>query len=557
MKRLNITIISILLLFSCSQKSPKVIVERKENNPIYDKAFQYSEEQKTDSAFFYFDKAKDLFLQQKDSLGVAKCLLNMAMISTNNGDYFGGQELSVNASSYFNKRIPKQHIFIKANLNNLGLAYENLKDYSQAIVFYTEALNYTTGVNAEAVLKNNIANIYRKRKAYQKAIVIYQGILNQSIDSETFAKVLSNLALSKWLQNPVYNAAPELLKALAIRKKNNLLLELNASYAHLADYYTNSKPDSALFYANKRYQVAQMINRVDDRLEGLQKLIRISPPSATKQYFQSYQNLSDSIQTVRSAAKNQFAVIRYNSEKNKADFLKAQAENIEKQKDILLRNIGIAALFICLILGYIFYQRRQKSLRQEKEIEVKKTELKYVKKVHDGVANGLYLIMNKLDNQESLKNNPIINEIEELYEQSRDISYERPRLKKLPFNEKIADILKSFASDDTKVIIVGNSTQLWEKASEQNKEEIEHILQELMVNMGKHSQASDVVIKFEQAQQKINIHYTDNGIGISGKVQPNNGLTNTGTRIDAIGGTITFDTKVEKGLKIQISFPVS
>ncbi|GGE58891.1 hypothetical protein EV200_103436 [Pedobacter psychrotolerans] len=557
MKRLNITIISILLLFSCSEKSPNVKVKTKENNPIYDKAFQYAEEHKTDSAFFYFDKAKDLFLQQEDSLGVAKCLLNMAMISTDNGDYFGGQELSVNASPYFDKRIPKQHIFIKANLNNLGLAYENLKDYNQAIVFYTEALNYTTGVNAEAILKNNIANIYRKRKAYQKAIVIYQDILNQSIDSETFAKVLSNLALSKWLQNPGYNAAPELLKALAIRKKNNLLLELNASYAHLADYYTNSKPDSALFYANKRYQVAQVINRVDDRLEGLQKLIRISPPSATKQYFQSYQNLSDSIQTVRSAAKNQFAVIRYNSEKNKADFLKAQAENIEKQKDILLRNIGILTLVICLILGYIFYQRRQKSLRQEKEIEVKKTELKYVKKVHDGVANGLYRIMNKLDNQEALKDNPIINEIEELYEQSRDISYERPRLKNQSFNEKISETLKSFASENTKVILVGNSAPLWEKVSEQAKDEIAHILQELMVNMGKHSQASDVVIKFEQVQQKINIYYTDNGIGIVGKPQPKNGLTNTGSRIDAIGGTITFDTKIEKGLKIQISFPVS
>jgi anti-sigma regulatory factor (Ser/Thr protein kinase)/tetratricopeptide (TPR) repeat protein len=453
--------------------------------------------------------------------------------------------------------VSKQHIFIKSNLNNLGFASENLKDYSQAITFYTEALNYTTGVNPEAIVKNNIANIYRKRKAYQKAISIYQSILNQPIDSETFAKVLSNLALSKWLQNPSYQAAPNLLKALAIRKKNNRLLELNASYAHLADYYTNSKSDSALFYANKRYQLAQVINRADDRLEGLQKLIRISPPSATKQYFQTYQNLSDSVQTVRSAAKNQFAVIRYNSEKNKTSFLKAQAENIEKQKDILVRNIGIGALILCLLLGYFLYRKRKKSLQQEKEIEVKKTELKYVKKVHDGVANGLYRIMNKLDNQEALKDNPIINEIEELYEQSRDISYERPKSKNQPFNEKIADTLKSFASESTRVILVGNATPLWEKVSEQARDEIAHILQELMVNMDKHSLASDVVIKFEQEQQKINIYYTDNGIGISGEVQPNNGLTNTGTRIAAIGGTITFDTNVEKGLKIKISFPVS
>jgi signal transduction histidine kinase len=128
----------------------------------------------------------------------------------------------------------------------------------------------------------------------------------------------------------------------------------------------------------------------------------------------------------------------------------------------------------------------------------------------------------------------------------------------MTFNEKIADLLKSFASENTRVILVGNSALHYgEKVSEQAKDEIAHILQELMVNMDKHSLASDVVIKFEQVQQKINIYYTDNGIGIAGKPQPKNGLTNTGTRIAAIGGTITFDTNVEKGLKIQISFPVS
>jgi len=554
-KRLNITIISILLLFSCSEKSPKVKVETKENNPIYDKAFQYAEEQKTDSAFFYFDKAKDLFLQQKDSLGVAKCLLNMAMISTNNGDYFGGQELSVNASPYFDKRIPKQHIFIKANLNNLGLASENLKDYNQAIVFYTEALNYTTGVNAEAVLKNNIANIYRKRKAYQKAIAIYQGILNQSIDSETFARILSNLALTKWLQNPNYKAAPELLKALAIRKKNNRLLELNASYAHLADYYTNSKPDSALFYANKRYQVAQVINRVDDRLEGLQKLIRISPPSASKQYFQTYQSLNDSIQTVRTAAKNQFAVIRYDSEKNKANFLKAQAENVEKQKDILLRNIGIGTLILCLLLGYFLYQKRKKSLQQEKEIEVKKTELKYVKKIHDRVANRVYQVMSEVENTTEIDKDDLADKLDVIYKISRDLSYDSKDINnEESFSIELSKMLYAYASAKTNIVLEGGGEKLWEPINDDTKAEIFCILQELMTNMKKHSGADTVTINFKRENDRITVLYLDNGKGMK-VLTPKNGLRNTETRIESISGHITFDTKPDEGLRVEFSFP--
>jgi len=553
-KRLNITLIATLFLYSCSEKSPDVKV-KKQNNPIYDKAYQYSEEQKSDSAFFYFDKAKDLFLQQKDSLGVAKCFLNMAIISTDNGDYFGGQELSINATPYFDKRLAEQHIFIISNLNNLGLASENLKDYNQAIAFYTEALNYTTGVDPQAVVKNNIANIYRKRKAYPKAIAIYQGILNQSVNSETYAKVLSNLALSKWLQNPAYKAAPELLKALAIRKKNNRLLELNASYAHLADYYTNSKPDSALFYANKRYQVAQVINRADDRLEGLQKLIRISQPSATKQYFQTYQNLSDSIQTVRSAAKNQFAVIRYNSEKNKANFLKAQAENIEKQKDILIRNIGIAALILCLLLGYFLYRRRKKSLQQEKEIEVKKTELKYVKKIHDRVANRVYQVMSEVENTNEIDKNDLADKLDVIYKISRDLSYDnKEHNHEESFSVELSKMLYAYASAKTNIVLEGGGEKLWEDIKNDTRAEVFCILQELMTNMKKHSGAAMVTIHFKRENDRITVLYADNGKGME-VLTPKNGWRNTETRIESISGHITFDTRPDEGLRVEFSFP--
>ena len=555
MKRLNTLLISILFLFSCTEKNPGIIAKKKENNPLYDRAFEYSDQNKTDSAFLYFDKAKDIFLQQRDSLGVGKCLLNMAIISTDNGDYFGGQELSVNATPFFDKRVPKHHIFIKSNLNNLGLASENLKDYSQAITFYTEALNYTTGVNPEAVLKNNIGNIYRKRKAYQKAIVIYQSILNQSINSETSARVLSNLALTKWLQNPSYKAAPELLKALAIRKKNNRLLELNASYAHLADYYTNSKPDSALFYANKRYQNAKVINRVDDRLEGLQKLIRISPPSASKQYFQTYQNLNDSIQTVRTAAKNQFAVIRYDSEKNKANFLKAQAENIEKQKDILLRNIGIGTLGLCLVLGYFLYQRRQKNLRQEKEIEVKKTELKYVKKIHDRVANRVYQVMSEVENTTEIDKNDLADKLDVIYKISRDLSYDSKDINnEESFSIELSKMLYAYASAETNITLEGGGEKLWEAINDDTKAEVFCILQELMTNMKKHSGADTVTLNFKRENDRITVLYEDNGKGME-VLTPKNGLRNTETRIESISGHITFDTKPDEGLRVEFSFP--
>ncbi|WP_293307782.1 tetratricopeptide repeat-containing sensor histidine kinase [Pedobacter sp. UBA5917] len=553
MKYCYLTLISILFLFSCSPN--KTRKEKETINPYYDQAFDFREKKIPDSAFRYFSQAKDLFSQQKDSLGIAKCLVNMALISIDRGDYFGGQEFSLDALRYFKANDKRQFAYLESNLHELALASFHLKNYNQAIKYYNLSLKYAPDSISTLTTRNNIANAYRNKKEYAKSLTIYQDVLQQkNIGPEIYAMTLTNLASAKWEQNEKYKAVPELLEALQIRKRENDTWGQNSSYSHLADYYLKTHPDSALFYAIQMYDIAQKIKSPDNQIEALQKLIKLSPPKETKHYFSVYEKLNDSVQTARSAAKNQFALIRYETEKSKADNLVLQKDNDGKRYQIIILAIGIVLISVT---GTILYKKRKQRIELEAQNSIRDNKLKTSQKVHDVVANGLYRIMSKLDNQETLKNNPIINEIEDLYEQSRDLSYEKPRLQSQPFHEKISGLLKTFASDDTKVIIVGNSAQLWEKVTEPAKHEIEHILQELMVNMDKHSQASDVVIKFEQAEQKINIYYTDNGVGISGQVQPNNGLTNTGTRIATIGGTITFDTNVEKGLKIQISFPVS
>ncbi|WP_316826446.1 tetratricopeptide repeat protein [Pedobacter miscanthi] len=553
MKYFYFTLFSLLLLFSCSQDKEEKKSEAV--NLYYDQAFEFREKKVPDSAFIYFNKAKELFLQQKDSLGIAKCLVNMALISIDKGDYFGGQECSLEALTYFNVNKKEQFRYLESNLHELALASFQLKNYEQAIKYYNQSLKYAQDSASTLITKNNIANAYNNQKKYSRSLAVYQEILQQKIISpQNYAMTLTNMASAKWEQNEKYNAIPELLKALQIREKENDIWGLNSSYSHLADYYFKIKPDSALLYANKMYQIAQKLESPDDQLEALQKLIKLSPARNIKQFFATYQKLNDSLQTARSAAKNQFALIRYDTEKSKADNLVLQKDNDGKRYQIIILIIGILLL---IIAGTLWYKKRKQRLELEAQNSIRENKLITSQKVHDVVANGLYRIMSKLDHQETLKDDPIINEIEELYEQSRDISYEKPKTKNLPFNEKIANLLRSFASEGTKVILVGNSAPLWEKASDQAKEEIEHILQELMVNMSKHSQANDVVIRFEHADEKINIYYTDNGIGISGKPQAKNGLTNTGNRIKAINGTLTFDTNVEKGLKIKILFPVS
>jgi signal transduction histidine kinase len=83
------------------------------------------------------------------------------------------------------------------------------------------------------------------------------------------------------------------------------------------------------------------------------------------------------------------------------------------------------------------------------------------------------------------------------------------------------------------------------------------VLQELLVNMKKHSQCSLVVLTFKKNENKLQIDYSDNGIGATiEELNLKNGLRNVENRIQAIKGTITFDSKSDKGFKVYITFPI-
>lgn len=553
MKPYYFTLFSLLFLFSCSPE--KVTTEKKVINPYYDKAFEFREKKIPDSAFRYFNKAKDHFLQLADSLGVAKCLTNMAMISIDKGDYFGGQEISLEALAYFNLNEKKQFVYIESNYHELALASSFLKDYKQAIIFYNQSLKYAQDSIGVLTTKNNLANAYSNQKEYSKSQAIYEQILQKKIISpRNYAMTLTNMASSKWEQDEKYNAAPELLSALKIRKKENDRWGLNSSYANLADFYVKSNPDSALFYAIKMYHAAQEIESPDDQLSALHLLIKLSPAKETKHFFGVYEKLNDSLQNARSAAKNQFALIRYETEKNKADNLVLQKDN-EKKRYMLIIS-GFVILLIT-VAGILLYRKRKQKIELKAENSIRENRLQTSKKVHDKVANKIYRVMSEVENKNDLDKDHLLDQLEYIYNTSRDISYEITENRQIKtFSQQLSELFSAYISNTRSIEVIHNEEELWTNVQEKTKGEIFIVLLEFMNNMKKHSGATAVKIQFKKHQNIILIHYQDNGIGLPQKMTYNNGLRNTETRIENISGTITFETMEKTGLGISISFPI-
>lgn len=545
-------IFAILVINSCSEQSSSKVYE----NRFYDRAFIFLEKNQPREAFIDFNKAKDLFINQKDSFGAGKCLINMAVIQEQLGDNFGSQETSLSAIKYFNPNDSIQKEYLISNYNSLGMISSKLEENGEAIKFYDKVLTLSPPESVANITYNNIANVYRRQKKYSKAIGLYRNILQQKVNDKEYARILSNFAFTKWLQNSSYNPIPELEKALKGRLDKNDLWGQNASYSHLADYYFSKNiSDSALFYSNKMFTVAKQLNSPDDKIEALQKLIRLENANNSQKYFQIYQNLSDSLQTARNKAKNQFALIRYETEKNKADFLKAQSESAKRRNVIIWQSV-ILILSISLIIWFIAYVNRRKKIHlQEKLLEVRNTELKYSKKVHDRVANRIYQILSKVEHTDHIDKESILFGLENVYNISRDISYDNTEINENQhFSEQLNYMMLSYASDSTHIFYNGNKENLWEGINFQTKTEIYLTLQELMTNMKKHSQADKVFLKFSKENRNVNISYTDNGIGLRDS-KPKNGMQNMENRINAINGTINFDTETNL-MKVNISFPI-
>lgn len=534
------------------------------DNPYYDRAWYFLDNNLPDSSFIYFNKAKEKSLKEGDKVKVAKCLINMAIISGDKGDYFGSQEISLSAIAYLDPKIQEQREILSSNYNNLGKMAHVLKKYEEANQFYLKSIEFTKNENSREIYYNNIAINLSSYGKHKQALEYFEKLMHEKGIREnpiTYSRILSNRAKTKWMQNRSYKPASDFLKALSIREREGDLWGQNASLGHLVDYYFDVRPDSALFYSHKKYRVAQAIRSADDQLNSLQMLIKLSPANDVKRYFEIYERLEDSVQIVRNAAKNQFAMIRYDTEKNKADNLSLQKDVSEKKYQITKQRFFLGGLFLLIIVGssisISWYKKRKQRLELEANTLIQKNKLRTSAKVHDVVANGLYNIMSELENIENLDKEHVLDRIEVLYEKSRDISYEDDTHSRPNFDEAVSKLLMSFSSKTLRVSFVGNEEGLWNDVNPKTITEIEHVLQELMVNMKKHSGARNVVLKFEKIGHQVNINYTDDGIGMEDGLNFKNGLTSTGNRMDSIGGSIIFDTKKDEGLKVQISFPIT
>jgi signal transduction histidine kinase len=119
----------------------------------------------------------------------------------------------------------------------------------------------------------------------------------------------------------------------------------------------------------------------------------------------------------------------------------------------------------------------------------------------------------------------------------------------------LKEMISDFNSNFVNILISGIDTVKWVDVADIKKITVYRILQELLINMKKHSESSLVILSFKSYENDIYVEYSDNGKGATiEKLNSKNGLQNVENRILAIKGTITLILNPVKDLNLVYYF---
>ncbi|MFD2586143.1 tetratricopeptide repeat protein [Croceitalea marina] len=518
----------------------------------------------SEKAFKNYTLSKSFYEQIGNLSWVGINLLNMGTIQKDYNDFFGSKETLTEALQFL---VPKDDIiYIAQCYNLLATNHRKLLNYSEAIKYYNKAITASISKKDRLIYQNNLAATYIDGARYADALKLFEHTLQDSLlgqDQLEYARVLDNLAYAKWLSGKEHKAE-SFLGGLEIRIQNNDKRGLIASYTHLGEFYSKANPEKAKPYFDKVIQLSKTLKNPRAEKDALKFLMDLEPKNVKLR--DRYVFLQDSLYQQELKVKTQFAKYKYDDKIKQESILHLEKENAEKeleasqqrtQKIIYLGSF----LFITTVFGLSLYSFRQRTKRlkqkniTEKLEAIHETEAELSRKLHDDHGGKLNQAM--LMVQRDTDKSAILDKLESVYNQIRNFSREINAVDTGPnFWKSLKATLEYTKPTEVDMTFDGGKELDWSLVDHQPKMILFKVLLELVMNMAKHSRANQTVILFRDQKKELSVYYEDDGVGASkASLLRKNGLQNTEKRIQAIGGSITFDSEEGKGFRVEIRIP--
>lgn len=268
--------------------------------------------------------------------------------------------------------------------------------------------------------------------------------------------------------------------------------------------------------------------------------------------------------------------------------------NLQLKQDRVWLIAGLVAAALLLAVGYFAYlsQRSRVKLQlQEKEVQAMKLEKqlkdqevlgidlmiegqekerqRIANDLHDDLGGQLAAIKIKLEGLQRLSTKQDQSDLlhhttdllNEAYQKVRSMAHARNA--GINAQEGLLPAVRNFAakvSTANRLAIQVEEHGMDSRLENSLEIAIFRVIQELITNVIKHSQATEAFIHLTQHEQSINVMVEDNGIGFDRtKIKPGNtmGLYSIQKRIENLGGSVTIEPIPEKGTSVIIDIPLA
>ena len=517
-----------------------------------------------EKAYLNFMDAKNHYEKLKDSSWVGRILLYMGTIEKDQNDFFGSKETLTEALRYL--KSPEDDPNIAQCYNILATDHRKLANFGDAVIYYNNALKKAGSDTEKWSFENNLAATYMDDGQYGKAMEILERIIGDTAlerTSSQYARILDNLSYARWLSGEPLGPDP-FLRTLEIRKTKKDRRGQIASYTRLGEYFSQREPGRANMYFDSVIHLSRALKIPMAESDVLGFKMGLEPGNVALR--DRYIGLRDSLYEEELKVKTQFAKYKYDNTRTREALLELEKESAEVAlKASRLKNQAVISIFIILLFllgaGFLWYRSQQRAKRLAQENKTARleasmeTEAGLSRRLHDDFGAGLNQAM--LMVQRNTERNKVLDLLDRLYRMSRNISRELNEVDTGPrFKAEFIEMLRSRTPEHARLFLMGHTNLDWDAMAPLSKEVLYKVLLELMINMGKHSQAGRVIIAFKLEAENLRVDYSDNGVGAGeGELAFKNGLKNTEKRIGAIGGTIIFESGKGEGFKAGLTFP--
>ncbi|WP_268121723.1 tetratricopeptide repeat-containing sensor histidine kinase [Roseivirga pacifica] len=552
-----------------------------------DFGYVYLYQENSEMAGKYLDSA-ELVYKRAESIGnVTRVLNNRGMMLNDMNEFSLAVEYLLEALDYANNNdeVSNKSSVLNSVYINIGNSYIGLEDWENAVKYTKLAAKYRSPVQINnGHVHINLSSAYLNSDSLDLALKEAR-IAGAIYDSATFVYgkigALNNIG-QVYLKKKEYSTANEYFEEV-IRLSNEFQYPLG-----FIEAWVNR---SEIFGVNGEYDkgIAEMLkaeelcNQYNDKLylravkENLAELYRQKGDYKNALLaYEQFKMLNDSLKNVEKTKSVNNLLIKYETAEKDLEIQTQKTTIASRNTQVTLL---VSSLGLILLGGTLFYNRnkaKQKQQMQAAIIEEKERGLEAVvqateeerkrisKDLHDGIGQqlnalklGLSSVEKKVDGDLKSELSHITSQFTKSADEVRQISHQMmPRaLMDDGLVKAVEDLLRN-TFQYTEITYDFEHHKMEDRLNERIEISMYRILQELLSNIIKHSEATKVNVQLIRLKDKLSLLVEDNGKGFGNANSNGHGQMNIRNRLDMIKGTVNYEPSAESGVVAVITVPL-